>query len=245
MKSTAKMLLAEDGEQGPLRDRILALATELFIRHGYKGVSFLGIARELGVTHSHIHYYFRTKAVLGEAALDAYVERAKADFRDIWTSVDSDLLTRFVRSRDWIHRSYAAFNPDAVGRQNWGLLSRFADEAELMTPAARKTLRTSLEDIDSYIDIGIGHAIAAGEIAPDAPRHALVLQISSLLHASRQITRFEGSFRRLDDLLRWTFEVIHRAYGNAAPIPAWPQPGGPASRSRRSRPRVAARLVSE
>ena len=244
MMSKAKMLPAEDGDQGSLHNRILAVATDLFIRHGYKGVSFLGIARELGLTHSHIHYYFRTKAVLSEAALDAYVARAKADFRAIWTSADTDLLTRFVQSRDWIHRSYAAFNPDGVGRQNWGLLSRFADEAEWMTPTVRKTLRVSLEDIDSYIDIGIGHAIACGEISVDAPRHALVLQISLLLHASRQITRFEGSFCRLDDLLRWTFEVIQRAYGGKASAPPWPQLTGVASRSRQPRQPEAAHLLS-
>lgn len=245
MKPGAKALPAEGGDQASLRDRILALATKLFIRHGYKGASFLGIARELGLTHSHIHYYFRTKAVLGEAALDAYVAGAKADFREIWTSPESDLLTRFVRSRDWIHRSYTAFNPDGVGRQNWGLLSRFADEAEAMTPAARKTLRSTLEDIDSYIDTGIGYAIARGEISGEAPRQALVLQISTLLHASRQITRFEGSFHRLDDLLRWTYEVIQRAYGSGGPVPEWPRLPEPASGPRRSRPRTSAQLVSE
>ena len=105
MKSIVKMLRSGRRPGRSLRDRILALATELFIRHGYKGVSFLGIARELGISHSHIHYYFRTKAVLAEAALDAYVAQTKADFRMIWTSPDSDLLTRLVQSRDWIHRT--------------------------------------------------------------------------------------------------------------------------------------------
>ena len=100
-----------------------------------------------------------------------------------------------------------------------------------MSPSARKTLRTTLEDIDSYIDTGIGLAIErGGNVATRRRATRLVLQISSLLHASRHITRFEGSFRRLDDLLRWTFEVIHRAYGSRTPIAEWPPvPSEPAA----------------
>lgn len=38
-------------------EQIEAVATELFIRDGYRGVSYLGIGKELGITHSNVHYY--------------------------------------------------------------------------------------------------------------------------------------------------------------------------------------------
>ena len=207
--------------QAPLEERILAVATDLFIRHGYKGVSFLAIAAALGISHSHIHYYFRTKARLAEAVLDSYVADTRADFRTIWTEETSDLLTRFVRSRDWVWHQYIRFNPGGSGSQNWGLLSGFVAEAELLTPSMRRTIRLSLEDMDALIDAGIEQAVHQGELSPATPRHALVLQISTLLHASRHIIRFEGSFQRFDDLLAWTFEVISRAYGAGKPTAAW------------------------
>ena len=212
----------------PLEERILAVATDLFIRHGYKGVSFLAIARELAITHSHVHYYFRTKARLAEAVLESYVSSIKADFRLIWTDPESDLLTRFVRSRDWIWHQYVRFNPSGEGGQNWGLLSRFAGEADILTPAMRKTIRLTLEEMDGFIEAGIALAIQQGELSPDTPRHPVVMQISSLLHTSRQIIRFEGKFQRLDDLLWWTFEVVARAYGDTQANFVWPSIDHPA-----------------
>ena len=211
--------------QGALRDRILAVATDLFIRHGYKGVSFLGIAKELGISHSHIHYYFGTKALLAEAVVNAYVAGTTAAFRCIWTTEAFGLLARFVQSRDWIWQQYVKFNPDGVGGQNWGLLARFALEADLLAPTIRKTIRTTLEEMESFIETGIDRAIQRGELSRDAPRHALVLQVSSLLHTSQHITRIEGNFQRLEELLKWTFDVIQRAYGTPTVSGAWPAVG--------------------
>jgi len=222
---SSREIIAKSGDQGSLEERILAVATELFIRHGYKGVSYLAIAKELGIGHSLVHYYFRTKGVLAATALDAYVASTKSDFRAIWTDPHGTMLTRFVRSRDWIWNQYILFNPGGIGSQNWGMLSVFAAEADLLTPAMRKTIRQSLEEMDAFIETGIVLAIQQGELSADAPTHELVLQISSLLHTSRHIIRFEGTFQRLDDLLRWTFEVIMRAYGAATERPHWPRVG--------------------
>ena len=220
--STREVIDKHD-DQGSLEHRILAVATDLFIRHGYKGVSYLTIAKELSIGHSLVHYYFRTKAVLAAAVLERYVTSTKADFSAIWTDPRSDLLTRFVRSRDWIWDQYLLFNPGGSGGQNWGLLSVFVTESDLLTPAMRKTIRLTLEEMDAFIEAGIVLAIQRGELSEDAPAHELVLQISSLLHTSRHIIRFEGSFQRLDDLLRWTFDVITRAYGARARHRPWPQ----------------------
>ena len=216
-------ILTGDNSQAPLDARILAVATDLFIRHGYKAVSFLAIAKEIGTTHSHIHYYFHTKAILAEAVLDAYVASTTADFRAIWIDPGRDLLSRFAGSRDWIWRQYLRFNPGGAGGQNWGLLGRFAAEADLLTPSMRATLRTTLREMDSFVETGFTLAMQRGELSPKAPLRALVLQISSLLHTSRHTTRFEGSFRRLDELLQWTFEVIQIAYGTGGPAQVWPR----------------------
>ena len=75
--------------------------------HGYNGVSYLDIARELGTTHSNVHYYFRTKAKLAETVL-----RSVSGFdtqrspRGIWTDPATDLLAKFIKMRDWIHSRY-------------------------------------------------------------------------------------------------------------------------------------------
>ena len=80
----SRPILTGDKSQAPLDARIFAVATDLFIRHGYKAVSFLAIAKQIGTTHSHIHYYFHAKAILAEAVLNAYVASTTVDFRTIW-----------------------------------------------------------------------------------------------------------------------------------------------------------------
>lgn len=109
------------------------------------------------------------------------------------------------------------------GGNNWALLAGFVGNTDALTPSMRKTIRLTLEDMDRFIETGVEEAIRQAELSPDTPRYALVLQISSLLHTSRQIIRFEGSFQRLDDLLRWTFEVIVKAYGSRSAGAVWPR----------------------
>ena len=214
-----------------LQEKILSVATDLFIRHGYKTVSFLIIAKELGIAHSNIHYYFKTKADLAEAVLDAYAAGTIADFRAIWTSETSDLLSRFVQSRDWIWRQYVKFNPGGVGCRNWGLLARFAGEADMLTPAMRLCLARTLATMDALIETGIDIAVRHGDLSADVPKHVLVLQISSLIHTSRHLTRIEGNFERLDELLRWTLDVMMRAYGAKKAGGTWPSVAPEQSRS--------------
>jgi len=209
----SRSLVKDQTGRVALQETILTVGTDLFIRRGYKAVSFLVIAKELGITHSNVHYYYRTKADLAEAVLEAYVARTIADFRAIWTTETSDLHSRFVQSRDWIWRQYVKFNPGGVGGHNWGLLARFAGEAETLTPAMRQRLAATLTTMDGLIGAGIDIAVRHGELSTVIPKHALVLQISSLLHTSRHLTRIEGNFERLDELLKWTLDVILRAYG--------------------------------
>ena len=60
------------------------MATELFIRNGYHGVSYLGIGKELGITHSNVHYYYRTKAALAEAVLKRVAKETLQATEGIW-----------------------------------------------------------------------------------------------------------------------------------------------------------------
>ncbi|KJE22630.1 transcriptional regulator, TetR family [Frankia torreyi] len=46
------------------RDRILAIARELFARHGYTGTTNADIARELGTTTAALYYHFPSKAAI-------------------------------------------------------------------------------------------------------------------------------------------------------------------------------------
>jgi AcrR family transcriptional regulator len=46
------------------RERILEIARELFVTHGYRNVSMRQIARKLGYSHGALYYHFENKAEL-------------------------------------------------------------------------------------------------------------------------------------------------------------------------------------
>lgn len=196
--------------------RIEDVATRLFILHGYNGVSYLDIARELGTTHSSIHYYYRTKSVLAEAVLRRVAEATLGAMKRIWTVPELTLMDKFVGTRDWIYGQYLLFNPRGKGGRPWGLLGRFSLEADALTATMRSLLRSSTDKLEDHIATGVRGAVQAGELSADAPQAGITLQIASLMAVTGQMTRHTSGFDRLHALLKWTYVGIERAYGAAA-----------------------------
>jgi AcrR family transcriptional regulator len=206
-----------------LQARIEEVAARLFITHGYNGVSYLDIARELGVTHSNIHYYYRTKAVLADAVLQRVAAETVTAMQGVWAAPGASLFERFVRMRAWAYGQYLLFNPTGTGARLWGLLSRFTMDADSLTADMRRLIGTTLRRIEESITTGIKAAVDGGELAADAPVAGITLQISTLISATGQVTRSATSFERLDDLLRWTYVGIARAYGQpGCVVQEWP-----------------------
>jgi AcrR family transcriptional regulator len=63
---------ADTSAGGGTRERILDIATELFIEHGYDGTSLRQIAEEVGVTKAALYYHFASKAELVAALLEPF-----------------------------------------------------------------------------------------------------------------------------------------------------------------------------
>ena len=192
-------------------ERIERVATELFIRNGYHGVSYLGIGKELGITHSNVHYHYRTKAALAEAVLERVARDTLRNTGAIWNDATTSLLQKFVRMRDWTHQSYLQFNPEGSGGRPWGLLSRFSMEADALTPGMRKTIRSTLEQLEEGIRTAVRQAVTSGELEQRAPIEGITLQIASVMYLTGQLTRTAGGFKRLDELMMLT--GIYKAYG--------------------------------
>ena len=192
--------------------RIRDVASDLFVCHGYNGVSYLDIARHLDITHSNVHYYYKTKHVLAEACLAEYTRATLTFYDATWTNPGSQLLQKFVETRDWAYSRYLRYNPAGKGAAHWGLLDRFASDSNALSPELKRMIRETARRLDACIDRGVQIAIET-ELLQDTPRSDLVLHISTVLYSSRQVTRYRGNFERLDDLMRSTSELIHLAYG--------------------------------
>ena len=193
--------------------QIEAVATELFIRNGYHGVSYLGIGKQLGITHSNVHYYYRTKAALAEAVLRRVAKETLQATDTIWTDDSASMMEKFIRMRDWTFQSYLRFNPNGKGGRPWGLLSRFSMEADALTTEMRQTIRSTLRKLEDEIRAAVLMAIANGEFTKNTPVEGVTLQISSVMYLTGQLTRHASGFTRLDELLMWTIAGLIKAYG--------------------------------
>lgn len=69
------------------RSRVLDVGERLVQVRGFNGFSYADVAAELSVTRASLHYYFPSKADLGEAIITRYAER----FADALAAIDAQL----------------------------------------------------------------------------------------------------------------------------------------------------------
>ena len=60
------------------REAILAAAKNTAQAHGYGGLNFRDLARDVGIKSASVHYYFPSKAALGAAVAKRYWEDVAA-----------------------------------------------------------------------------------------------------------------------------------------------------------------------
>lgn len=88
----------------PTNVRILQIATQAFVQHGYKNVSMDEVAKSCNVTKATIYYYYKTKAELFTAAVNALMKRIRKHSVDILSTEESfdqrlrTLITVFARA---------------------------------------------------------------------------------------------------------------------------------------------------
>ena len=70
-----------------MRERIRALALDLLIQFGYRGMSFGDLATALNTTRANIHYHFGSKTDLWVAAINKLAARIGDEFPTDWETV--------------------------------------------------------------------------------------------------------------------------------------------------------------
>lgn len=218
---------SEPGEA--VRRNIKELATELFIRHGYNGVTFLELSKRLGINHSLIHYHFGGKERLAEEVLRDFSELGIQQNKLIWMDPDKSLFEKFVAARNRMYKRFLMFNPSGKMQHPTGLVSRFSMDAETIGPRLREIVRDTQEQLDQCVEEAVQIAISRKELVADAPVKLLMLQISSILFVAGPTARYGWEFRRLDDHFRGALMTIMRAYGTSRDLPStWPKVRKPA-----------------
>jgi AcrR family transcriptional regulator len=198
-----------------VRDRIKAVATDLFIAHGIRGLTFGLLAERLGVPRPNIHYYFSTKQILAEEVLTDYAAGVVALYDAVWTVTHLSLPAKFEGSLAAIRERYRRFNPPGSEGRSWGLLTRFQQERDALTPAMLETLRKSGTKLEQCGSIAVRQSFDRGELVPDTPQDEVSLLVANAIRFTGALTTKASHFNRVEAHYRAVRNIIGKAYGTS------------------------------
>jgi TetR/AcrR family transcriptional regulator, transcriptional repressor for nem operon len=196
-----------------VRERIKAVATDLFIAHGLRGMTFGLLAERLGIPRPNVHYYFSNKTCLAEEVLADYAAGVVSLYDAVWTVTHLSLPAKFDASLAAIRERYRRFNPPGREGQPWGLLTRFQYERDSLTPAMLDTLRRAGAKLEACGTIAVRQAVARGELVPETPQAEVALLVTNAIRFTGTLTVQTGGFRRVEAHYRAIRDTIGRAYG--------------------------------
>lgn len=209
----AATLVADDARpRESMRERIKSSATDLFVRHGYRGVSFGDIAAELGITRANIHYHFGNKQKLLEEVLKDYVDGTLVRMASVWRDDERTFAQKVEGILAFNRERYTKFNRGSGGK-HWSLITRMRNDSDAIGENARNTLQRFARVLSADIEAGVGSAIQRGEIKSTTPVQEIVVQAVSIVNAAGTIAQDAGNFDRLEALYRAFIRTVQAAYG--------------------------------
>lgn len=215
-----------------MRTKIKNAATELLVKHGYRGLRFGEVAARLGITRANIHYHFGNKQKLVDEVLDDYVAETLERFHRIWTDGDATLSDKVRGTAAFNRERYRRFNRDGNDGGPWSLIARMRLDGDVLSDAANARLQDFGVKLHAYVSAAVEAAKQKGELVADAPVADITLQLMSIANFSAgPITQDAGGFERLERLYLAFSKTVTQAYGSA---------GAPASSADRPR-RIVAR----
>ncbi len=198
-----------------MREQIKAVATELLITHGVRGLRFGDIADRLEITRANIHYHFGTKKNLVEEVIDEYVQTALGGFSEIWEDPALTYHEKTRRTMEFNRGRYTKFNPSRRSGRSWSLISRMRLESDQLSDEARARLRHFTMTIETFIDDAVVRAQKNGELSDSAPVKDIAIQLIAIVDSAGSITQDGGSFDRLERLYTAYLHIIDHAYGSS------------------------------
>ncbi len=196
-----------------MRDRIKAVATDLFIAQGLRGLTFGMLAARLGIPRPNIHYYFPNKQILAEEVLAEYAAGVVALYDAVWTVTDLSLPAKFEGSLAAIRGRYRRFNPPGSEGRPWGLLTRFQQERDALTPAMLETLRHAGSKLEQCGTIAVRQSVARGELVADTPQAEVSLIVANTIRFTGTLTTQASHFSKVEAHYRAVRNTLGRAYG--------------------------------
>jgi TetR/AcrR family transcriptional repressor of nem operon len=206
--------------RGETRERIRAVAEDLYVLRGHDGFSFGHIADAIGTTRANIHHHFRDKRQLMSELIDKFAADARERIASNWTQPGLGFSAHLTAQLDDLRRFYRRFNPNPGDRNVWSPLSRLRLDLPTLGDMASNALSQVDMAYDDSLRLAVSAAVKAGELRPDTPVDdvARVLRVSLLSCAP--MTQDSGDFREVEKFFATIERMILAAWSPAAAPPA-------------------------
>lgn len=176
------------------KQAIMAAARGVVQAHGYNGLSFRELAKDVGIKSASIHYHFPTKGDLGLALAHAYTEEAIAYF-DSLLAVSKGTS----KDRDSTIRKYTDVFRGALLKNNrMCLCGIMAAEHDDLPPAVRS-------EIDRFTEVNVqflAKLFSAGKSgAPTQAVQRRALAIFGAIEGAQLVARGRGDVGVFDEIV--------------------------------------------
>ncbi|MBV8564681.1 MAG: TetR/AcrR family transcriptional regulator [Methylobacteriaceae bacterium] len=194
------------------RDRIKRVATELLVKHGFRGTNFRTIAERLATTTTNIHYHFGTKSRLVEEVVRDYVADAGQRQKRIWLDDSASLREKLRNAAAINHQRHRKFNRGTRTNRPWSLIGRLRLEIDVLTPGAVAVLGTFTTDVNTCVRAAVDAAARRGELRADAPLDHITVLLAAIVNSGAVLSQDAGSLEGLDKLFEALDQVILLPY---------------------------------
>lgn len=185
------------------RETILAAARQAAQLHGYSGLNFRDLARDVGIKSASIHYYFPSKADLAAAVARRYWEDTAVAL-EAMSAASEDPLRRLREYPD-------SFRKSLENENRLCLCSFMAAEYDDL-PDAVKT------EVQAFADVNIawlGKVLVAAAVVPAEESEARARAIFAAVAGAQLIARSRSDISLFDSMID-----SYRAAGLFGRLPA-------------------------
>ncbi len=195
----------------PTRDRIRAVASDLYVLNGFDGFSFGDIAAATGMTRANIHHHFGSKRKLMSELVEGYCADAEARIERFWASGSASFSERIAMQLANLRSFYDRYNREPGDRNLWSPLSRVRHDLPALGAEAEAALERVNRSYDRSLRRGIEAAVAAGELRPDLDVGEVVRILRVTLLACPPMTQDSGSFEEIEALFAALARLIENS----------------------------------
>lgn len=175
-------------------EQILDLAETLIQTRGYSAFSYQDIADALGIRKASIHYHFASKADLGIAVVNRYIDRFDAAL----TQVAGDEQQSSMAMLDMYVQPYLAFAraPDRIC-----LCGALAGEMLALPQELRARVDHFFRTHQAWLTKLLKRGVARGEFHLPAPPAKVARAVFASLQGALLVKRATGDLSQINDVI--------------------------------------------